>query len=187
MAKIKITENILKHIVSESVKKIIKESFNFMSSGIFDDNQELEYLEELVYKFANQELEVDNSYEVSNWEEFIEGVKAVYFMCNEKAEFDRLNILEKYKEIDWEDYESSSEFDDYVNRNINVEYDDSDMSDYINYQDEWKNLPNPEVIKNLIPKLSNFIEKHYEYLIEYKTREYYSEIRYCNKLLSEIR
>ena len=179
----KITENNIKYMVNESIKKLLKE-YAHTSSGIFSSYPELERLETIINNFTRRTIEVSDDNEVTNWDEFIDGINIIISYCEAKEILDRNNVRERYAQIGW-----NGEFDDWVydmlGRQLYAEI-DSNFEAYLNNSELWNTLPDVNTIMELAGELSKFIEMYYRNLIQMKTSEYNSDCRYFLNKISKL-
>ena len=162
--KIKLTENDIKKIIKESINTCLNEIYGIHQT-VFEDNPNLQAMEQLVYKFTLK------SVEENDFNEFVEGMLELYKMTIEKQEIDNLNLIELYKQA----ISSGDEDIFWTNDDVSNFY---YIDDYINHIDMWeKYMPRPEVMKQGIEEFAEWFKKYIEYDIEQYTQEKWSEYR----------
>ena len=157
-------ESQIRLIIENSVKNILNEMYNQRefrryTTGIFEGDKTLTYLEQLVNNFTNKSADSDD------WEEFADGIVMLSVMAKEKAEYDKYNIKQIYQE-----HVNNGTEDDFWNNPdyYNYEYIDSYVGDYSSPELWDKYMPTPEKVK----KLTDYFVKWLENKIEYDVREY---------------
>ena len=162
--KIKLTENDIKKIIKESINNCLNEIYGIQPT-VFEDNPNLQAMEQLIYKFTLKSIEEND------FSEFVEGMLEVYKMTIEKQEIDNLNLIDLYKQAVSKGDEDIFWTNDDVS---NFYY----IDDYINHIDMWKKyMPKPEVMKQGIEEFAEWFKNYVEYDIEQYTQEKWSEYR----------
>lgn len=176
-----IKESELKYIIENSVKNILNEMYNQRefrpyTTGIFEGDKTLTYLEQLVNNFANKSADSDD------WEEFADGIAILYDMAKEKVEYDKYNIKQIYQE-----HVNNGTEDDFWNNPdyYNYEYIDSYVGDYSSPELWDKYLPTPEKVKKLTDYFVKWLEKVTEYDIREYTEDKWDEYKIINEYLSK--
>ena len=169
--KIKLTENDIKKLINETIKKYIKESYGYTS--IFEDNQDLINFEKLVYEFTTCEIDKKDYVDEPYFDDFIDGCIKLYNMSIEYQDYIKYNFADLYKNAI-----SNGDEDLFWNNENVINYDYID--DFIYHIDDWNNsMPKPEVVKNYIDMFAEWLKDYMEYEIDNYTRTKWKEYKSC--------
>lgn len=175
MKKIHLKEHDMYNLISESVKRTLKEMYN-LSNGVFKTNNDLMNLEKIVYKFTLDEVDVDYDKNTVNFNEFVGGLIKLHKMSIEKQEFDRLNVKQFLNKDNEEEY--------WNNRKLfNFEF----IDDYANNMELWdKFMPKPEFIENGVLLFIEWLENYTDDEIEQYSKNKWSEFNSLKNKLNKI-
>ena len=181
MNKIIINENDIKTLVLESVKKLLKESYH--NSGIFSDNPTLSKLEFLVSTFELKYIDYDaNNDNVSDWDEFIQGIINLYNKSKELSHFKKYHIKELYMR-----YGNNEEmsFEDFLSEH-GVPSRWEWLDEYLDNPEQWeKMIPSPEEIYNMIKEFISWVNVYFEKKMDLMVRELDGEKKYIISTLNK--
>lgn len=176
-----IKESELKYIIENSVKSILNEiyiqnEFRTYTTGIFDGDKTLTYLEQLVNNFAKKSADSDD------WEEFANGIAILNEMAREKVEYDKYNIKQIYQE-----HVNNGTEDDFWNNPdyYNYEYIDSYVGEYATPEMWDKYMPTPEKVKQMSDYFVKWLERETEYDVREYTEDKWDEYKIINEYLSK--
>lgn len=181
MNKITINENDLKTLVSESVKKILKESY--YNSGIFSDNSDLERLEGIVGQIENRYLEYDSDTDnISDWDSFIEGIISLYSKSKELVWFKKYNIKDLYIKYGNND---DMFFEDFLSEH-GVPGRWEWLDEYLDNPDLWEQIiPGPEEVYEMIKEFISWVNVYFDVKMESIVKELNNEKRYIISTLNQ--
>ena len=181
MNKITINENDIKTLVFESVKKLLKESYH--NSGAFSDNPTLSKLEFLVSTFELKYIDYDaNNDNVSDWDEFVEGIINLYNKSKELVYFKKYHIKELY--IKYDNNEDMS-FGDFLSEH-GVPSRWEWLDEYLYNPEQWeKMIPSPEEIYKMIKEFISWINIYFDVKMESIVKELNSEKKYIIDTLNK--
>lgn len=182
-----ITYKRIKKIVNESIDKVLSEAwergeFKKYTSGVFENNEELEYLEMLVYNLTNNKIKImeDEYGDIQRiiWKDFIIGLVKLSEMAKEKVEFDRINIKQIFQE-----YVNNGREDEFWS-----EYDYEYLGEYIGeygYTELWDTyMPTPEYIQEMSEKFNVWLERETEREVNEYSKNKWNETNYMIKYLN---
>lgn len=178
----KISNKDLNRLVSESVKKVLKEYTYRYNTGVFSDNAVLNKLEKIIYiiecDYINYDSETNT---VKDWSDFVEGMIDLYDKSKELVWFKKYHIKEmslKYDE------NSDMSFEDFLSEN-NIPYDWNWLYEYLNDTEKWEEtIPTPEEIYKMIEEFISWIEVYYDIKEENIVKELNAEKRYIISTLN---
>ena len=188
-----INENDIKDMVSTSLRSVINEwnKWRYTGSGVFDNWENLNKLEIFIFDFFGLKLETDDNREITNWDEFIEKLGPALIYARAKEAFDAImpELAQKWQQINWDDWKSEDAFNQWLCNNIGNDlfYEmEDEVQSYVEEPEKWKDVPSVKFVEEAKAELNRFIEMYFNFLIEYKTREYSSEMRALLRDLSRI-
>jgi hypothetical protein len=181
MNKITINENDIKTLVLESVKKLLKESYR--NSGIFSNNPTLSKLEFLVSTFELDYIDYDsNNDNVSNWDEFVQGIINLYEKSKELVHFKNYHIKELY--MKYGNNEDMS-FEDFLSEN-GVPSRWEWLDEYLDNPEQWEQMiPSPEEVYNMIEEFIHWVDVYFDIKMESIVKELNSEKKYIIDTLNK--
>jgi hypothetical protein len=178
--KIRITENKIRKILNESIKKVLKEYYNSDDYN-FNDNKELHDLVNLVMIFTGSEIMKEDYSEDAYFGDFIDGCIKLYKMSVEYQDYVKYNFAELYRDAVAKGDENSFWYNDNVD---NYEY----LDNYLYRIEDWdESMPSPEVVKNAIEMFAEWLKEYTEYEIEnYSDNKWRNYKNYINKINGTI-
>lgn len=178
--KVIINENVLKSLVLESVKRILKESYH--NSGAFSDNQVLTKLEYIVGVFEGIWLDYDSDTDdINNWERFVKGIIDVYNKSKELVYFRQYKIKELY-----EKYGNNEDmfFEDFLKENgIPNKWEFLDY--YLDDIEQWEQImPSPEEVYSMIKEFISWVNIYFDIKMDSIVKELNGEKEYIINTLN---
>ena len=185
----KLTEKRLRNLIRESINTYLNEDYTrsfveYISPQEIQDNI-VRRLANLVSNFTSNSI--DYNYEksdISNMDEFIEGIIMIYSLSEDKVEYDEMKLRNLYQEYVnkgdengfWED-ENVESLDGY------------DILDagYLTNPNFWNMLPSPNELKEMIEHFKEWYKNYTEFKVDVYQREKWTEYKvYKNQLDKKI-
>lgn len=160
-----INESDIKNMIKESINRMIK---YYMDSGIFSDYPLLSKLEKLLYLFGGISIDVNDYYNINNWEDVIEAIGSIYEQAKEKELFISLNVKEIFAQCngDWDAFEEYLREKGYDYNNW--EY----ITEYLDEPEAWESqMPSIEEIKSMVAELKKWAGQRFDWELEDKIKE----------------
>lgn len=179
MAKIKITENKLKNIIIESIKKALNEG------GMFNDNITFSELGNLLKIFVHGYFDVDEKNNITNWDEIVDDIKKLVKQSEEKMFYDKIGAKEIFDKTrgDWDSFDREIIKMGYDPDQFEWDY----LENYANNYEIWsKQMPAPEELKTMIGELIKWLDNYYGHKKENVLNEIESEQKWLTSELSKI-
>ena len=174
-------ESQIRLIIENSVKNILNEMYNQnefrpYTTGIFEGDKTLTYLEQLVNNFANKSADSDD------WEEFANGITILNGMAEEKVEYDKYNIKQIYQEH----VNNGTEDDFWENPDFyHYEYIGNYLGEHAATEKWDKYMPTPEQVKQMSIYFVEWLKRQTEYKIREYTQNKWKDYEIISDYLSK--